>query len=47
MRNKKVKPSAVMKGMRFYTVEDLAEILPLTKLGSGITSGKIKFRLSR
>jgi len=33
MQNKKVKPSAVMKGMRFYTVEDLAEILPLTKLG--------------
>ena len=33
MENKKVMPSKVMGKLRFFTVEDLTKILPLTKLG--------------
>jgi len=33
MENKKVVPSKIMGKLRFFTVEDLTKILPLTKLG--------------
>jgi len=44
MENKKIMPSKVMGKLRFFTVEDLTKILPLTKLGirDYLRRGKIK-----
>ena len=44
MKNKKVMPSKIMGKLRFFTVEDLTGILPLTKLGirDYLRRGKIK-----